>query len=136
MKVFPVGAVFSGYGNYGGDSTYFRKYSLMRNNHYAEPFWPKNPVDSLKYIVGGKKTIQSNSYAVVDFDDGVYFDDIQRADKVIGGVSYGLWKFEFYYTPDAQTEEENIDLITDCYIDYMDINHGQYSFTGQVIFFL
>lgn len=50
MKVFPVGAVFSGYGNYGGDSTYFRKYSLMRNNHYAEPFWPKNPVDSLRYI--------------------------------------------------------------------------------------
>lgn len=134
VKVFPVSADFSGYGDHGGDSSYFRKYSLKRSNINTDPFWPKSPIDSLKYIVGGVKTVQPNSYAVVDFDDGAYFDIVQQADKVIGGISYGLWKIEFYYTPDAQTEEGNIDLIADCNIDYRDINHGQYSFTNDIYF--
>jgi len=120
MKLFPIGAVFSGF--YTPEQSTFRKYSLKRSNLSADPFWPRSPSDSQMYIVGGVKTIGSNDYALVDFDDGLYYDDPENADRVVGGVSYGLWRFEFYY---SESGPPHTDLIADCFIDYRDINHGQ-----------
>ncbi len=112
VKVFPIGAIFSGYWTL---NDFQQRYSLRRSRPEAPvPLW-QDP----RYITGGEKTILSGDHAVIDFDDGNYYS--LPSGKIIGGVSYGLWKFEFYYTPDGPS---NVDLIAECYIDYRDFNRG------------
>ena len=44
-----------------------------RSNQVQIPFWPINPLDTLRYIVGGTKVIDYQDIAFVDFDDGLYY---------------------------------------------------------------
>jgi len=70
IKVYPVGAIFSG--SYTPATQYCQKYSLHRSNDNGtnpRPYWPNRD-----FITGGAKTVQSNDYCVIDFDDGMYYD--------------------------------------------------------------
>lgn len=94
VKVIPVGTIFNGYWNEGLDYKYSFKPS--RNHPRIPPWWD--------YVIGGvgNNILKSNGfedcskgYVVFDFDDGGNYDaDIT---KLKGGISYGLWKVEFYY---------------------------------------
>ncbi|MEO6695056.1 MAG: T9SS type A sorting domain-containing protein [Ignavibacteria bacterium] len=118
VKVFPVGAVFSGHP--APSTSYGQKYSLVRCKPSNPVYWPLGPHGE-QYIIGGVKLMEPNEFKVLDFDDGEYYNVVNGNNNVIGGVSYGLWKFEFY---DSIVEPPYIHLIADCYIDYRDFNHG------------
>lgn len=69
VKVFPVGAIFSGnYSSTTFDTSFSKKYSLKYSNQNSEiePHWPISS-DGEKYIAGGVKFICTNDYAVLDF---------------------------------------------------------------------
>ncbi|MBK8982877.1 MAG: hypothetical protein IPM38_11285 [Ignavibacteria bacterium] len=118
IYVSPIGAIFSGFNSTSSEN--YRKYSLIRSNPDRDPFWPIGP-DSIKYITGGSKIIVSNDYIVIDFDDGDYFDNNSNRDKVLGGISYGLWKFEIFNIINGIKDTI---LIEPFYLDERDINHG------------
>lgn len=117
VKVSPVGLVFSGCYRYINTiDSLDHKYSLKKTYPDRTSHWPVYPLDSnLQFITGGIKTIRLNDYGLLDFDDGFYFNenDTDNA-RVFGGISYGLWKFEFW--------DFNGELIEECFIDYRDFN--------------
>ncbi len=124
LVVSPASAVFSGF--YTPATEHFRKYSLTRSNLSQEPFWPLRRSDTA-YIVGGSKLILPGDYCVIDFDDGLYYDFVNSASKVLGGISYGLWKFEIF--------QDSAQLIDVFYFDERDMNHGTGPFNNPDIFF-
>ncbi len=124
LVVSPASAVFSGF--YTPATENFRKYSLTRSNLSQEPFWPLRRNDTA-YIVGGSKLILPGDYCVIDFDDGLYYDFENSAFKVLGGISYGLWKFEVF--------QDSAQLIDAFYFDERDMNHGTGLFNNPDIFF-
>ena len=64
---------------------------------------------------------------MIDFDDGLYYDFENSASKVLGGISYGLWKFEVF--------QDSAHLIDVFYFDERDMNHGTGPFNNPDIFF-
>ena len=118
IKLYPVSAVFSGF--YSPPNENFRKYSFKRSNPNQEPFWQAGP-DGDKYITGGTKLIMPNDYAVIDFDDGLYYSINSTSDKVIGGISYGLWKFEIFNSENGIPGNDTLEYF---YLDERDMNHG------------
>lgn len=114
VKVYPVGAVFSGFDFY---ENLDHKYSLNRCRPALTCHWP------VKRLIGAAKTINFGDFGVLDFDDGNYFntsDPVKNA-RVMGGISFGLWKFEFY---EIREDEQTGNLIEECFIDYRDFNLG------------
>mgnify|MGYP006883217542 FL=1 len=124
IKVYPVGAVFSGF--YTPPTPYNEKYSLKRSNPGQIPFWIPDDNDSI-YIKGGTKIIEPNKYCVIDFDDGLYYSLSDSSEYVLGGISYGLWKFDFF---SSDNNSEDFIFLDECFIDERDINHGRVSGFG------
>ena len=124
VVVYPVSAVFSGFSAPLTDES--RKYSLKRSNSEIDPYWTIGP-NNTKYITGGSKLIIQNGYAVIDFDDGQYYNIESLSDKVIGGISYALWKFEIYHAENGVPGEELLEYF---YLDERDFNHGIFTPSG------
>jgi len=124
VVVYPVSAVFSGFSAPLTDES--RKYSLKRSNSENDPYWTVGP-NNTKYITGGSRLIIQNDYKVIDFDDGQYYNLTDSNDKVIGGISYGLWKFEIYHAENGVPGEELIEYF---YLDERDFNHGIFTPSG------
>jgi len=74
-----------------------------------------------------------NDYAVIDFDDGLYYSIDSTSDKVIGGISYGLWKFEIFNSENGIPDTDTLEYF---YLDERDMNHGVISGFSQVDLFL
>ncbi|MGB3018566.1 MAG: hypothetical protein WBC65_12215, partial [Ignavibacteria bacterium] len=128
LEVSPASSIFSGFYNVNIEP--FRKFVLRRSNPTQAPFWPLLKNDTA-FLVGGRKTIAPGDYTLIDFDDGMYYD-LDSVSKVLGGISYGLWRFEVYFT-DISTN--SIFLFEEFYLDESDINHGQEPLSGVDIFF-
>jgi hypothetical protein len=128
LEVSPAISIFSGFYNVNIEP--FRKFVLRRSNPTQAPFWPLLKNDTA-FLVGGRKTIAPGDYTLIDFDDGMYYD-LDSVSKVLGGISYGLWRFEVYFT-DISTN--SIFLFEEFYLDESDINHGQEPLSGVDIFF-
>jgi len=124
LKVYPVGAVFSGF--YTPPTQLNEKYSLKRSNQGQIPFWTPDKNDSI-YITGGNKIIEPNGYCVIDFDDGLYYSLTDSSAYVLGGISYGLWKFEFY---SSDNNSDDFLFLDEFLLDERDVNHGQYIGNG------
>ncbi len=128
LEVSPASSIFSGFYNVNIEP--FRKFTLRRSNPAQIPFWPLMKNDTA-YLVGGRKKIGPGDYALVDFDDGMYYD-LDSASKILGGISYGLWKFSVFF---YDSSENQTNLIEDFFYDERDINHGQLPLDMVDIFF-
>lgn len=117
VTIYPASAIFSGlYLNDGHD----HEYSFSRSRRSGNPpEWPR--YNDEIFITGGSRELNGFDTAFIDFDDGDYYatpPPVQS--RVLGGVSFGLWKI-------VLTNE--IDQIGQIYyLDYRDFNLGNYLF--------
>ena len=125
----PVGTIFSAWRiNINYPENKFR-YTFVRSREDV------NPTGQWKYLVGSYNNfinIPNNGIRYVDFDDGTY---CTLEDLVMGGIGFGLWHLKITDTPE---DDSDPNLIDECWIDYRDLNYGNYTYnmTNDLIFII
>ena len=103
--IYPVGAIFSGGGQYTVDSRY-------------------RITDQNKYIYG--KEIILDYHQTGNWYEVANFDATSEKQDCTYSLGYGLYRIDFYYNPNGNS----FILADSCYVDFSDANFGTSSFIG------